>query len=507
MKVFHFFIFLLFLCVPDAYSQESNGWLYVATAPPNSIWRPNDVVEIEKNNILIAYWDYQKTSHVIKLSEDGVLMCGTSISAPDTTVIITRLFANDNYDVNGFTAIGLCSPDSGGAEALLFMHFDEDCNVQKRKVVPCVGLHHPIVSLCVLEQSGGFKIAMSESDFRTHHLAKFDAEGALLKWEGLEVDSLISICNLFETLEPDGCFGMYANISNNSQSAMGVLVFDDSLRFMGRKYFPQWTSYETNGDACYSYLYDRFNSMLLPSPDRLGYMVSSRLKESIFSSQLVINDQSSIIAKTDSFFTMQDHYEVVEHLNDTIEYPAFYKSIDYLTTSPAPYYIYQCSMQGNCLSEPGWPFSQTPLCVIVTKTDSNLNVVWKKRLLMGKVYSPFAIVATSDGGCVVAGMVYDFNSERRIDLFALKIDENGIVGLDEIEEESMAFIYPNPAGKTIKIGGVEAKETMVYNSIGRCVMCFRGNEANVEDLSAGVYLLRITNCDGLIQTLRLVIDK
>lgn len=504
MRFFLFFTLLSFLCVPVAHAQESNSWLYVATAPPYSVLRPNDVIETGKNNILIACWDYEKTSQIIKLSEDGVLMCGTSVSAPDTAVIVTRLFANDDNGVNGFISIGLCSPDSGCDEALLIMHFDEDCNLQKRKVVPCVGLQHPILNLCVLKQRGGFIIAISESDFRTHHLAKLDAEGSLLKWETLEEDSLISVCNLFETLAPDDCFGLYANINNNSQSAMGVLVFDDSLQFVERSLFPQWSSEEVNGNVCYSYLYDRFNSMMMPSPDRLGYVVSSRLKEFVYSP--VINDQSSIIAKTDSFFTMQDHYEVIGHLNDTVEYPAFYKSMDYLFTSSAPNYIYQCSMQGNCLSEPGWPFCQTPLCVIVTKTDSDLNIVWKKRFLMNEVYSPFAVIASSDGGCVVVGMVYDFNLERRADLFALKINREGTVGLGEIQEENMAYVYPNPARETVRIGGVVAKETQIYNALGQCVKTFRGNECGIEELSSGLYFFRVRDEKNKLQTLRVIVN-
>ena len=482
------------------YSQDTGGWLYVATAPPNTIWRPNDIIETESDNIVIAYWDYQKASHISKLSASGVLLNEVTVSAPDTTIIIKSLFADEGKDSDGFRAIGLCYPDTGDVEAILFMRFDENCNVVQQKAVPCVGLLHSIANLCVLKQRDGFKIAVTENDFRRHHLAKFDEEGTLLKWEELELDSLLSICNLFETLEEDGSFGMYANISNSSQASMGVLIFDDSLQFVERRHFHQWNSVEPNGDICLSYLKDEFNSMMMPSPDRMGYLVSSRLEEGLYSSsQWIKSDQSSIVAKTDSSFTMYEHYEVIEHLNDTIEYPAFYKSIDFSTKSVTLPYVYQCSMQGNCLGEPGWPFCQYPLNVVVTKTDANLNIVWKKRFLTDKVYSPFAIASTSDGGCVVVGMVYDFNLEHRIDLFALKINENGNVGLKEIHEENMAFVYPNPVKETLKIGGEEAFEVQVYNTLGQLVKTAQNtNEVSLEGLPQGVYLLRIATKDGRV---------
>ena len=490
----------------SAYSQESVGWLFVATAPPNGVWRPNDVIEIDGNNVMTAFWDYQKASRIIKLSEHGVLLGEVEVSAPDTTIIIARLFANDDEETKSFTALGLCHPDSGEDDALLMVFFDENLNVMQRKTVACADSIHSIFNLCVLKQSSGYKVAITELGFRQHYLASLDADGNLLKCEKLVTDSLLSICNLFEIPEGDGRFGMYARISVDSQAAMGVLVFDDSLHLVKREHFGQWNSVEgTNGSSCISYLCDDLNSMMLPLPDRSGYLISSKLKESLYSStQLIQNDESSIIAKTDSAFVIQDHYEVINHLNDTIEYPAFYKSVDYLAASTAPCCIFQCSMQGNCLGEPGWPYCQTPLCVIVTKTDADLNVIWKKRFLTGKVYSPYAITATIDGGCAVAGMVYDFNSERRIDLFVLKINADGTVGLDEIQEESMAFVYPNPAKETMRIGGIEALETQVYDALGKRVMSFRGNEANVGALPAGVYLLRVADGEGENHTIRLV---
>ena len=94
-----------------------------------------------------------------------------------------------------------------------------------------------------------------------------------------------------------------------------------------------------------------------------------------------------------------------------------------------------------------------------------------------------------------------------LDVFVLKIDADGVVGLDEIQEESMAFVYPNPIKGTVNIGGVEAEETVVYNTLGQRVMAFRGNEANVEVLADGVYMLRVTDGKGLTHTIRIVVNK
>ena len=114
-------------------------------------------------------------------------------------------------------------------------------------------------------------------------------------------------------------------------------------------------------------------------------------------------------------------------------------------------------------------------------------------------------MATSDGGCLILGNVYDHNPELYQDVFALKINADGTVGLDEIQEENMAFVYPNPAKETIRIGGVEAEETDVYNTLGQRVMNFRGNEASVVALTTGTYVLRVTDIDNKNHTLRVVV--
>ncbi len=116
-------------------------------------------------------------------------------------------------------------------------------------------------------------------------------------------------------------------------------------------------------------------------------------------------------------------------------------------------------------------------------------------------------MATSDGGCLILGNVYDHNPELYQDVFALKINADGTVGLDEIQEENMAFVYPNPAKETIRIGGVEAEETDVYNTLGQRVMSFKGGEANVEKLPNGIYLMIISGSEGTLHTLRLVVHR
>ena len=167
--------------------------------------------------------------------------------------------------------------------------------------------------------------------------------------------------------------------------------------------------------------------------------------------------------------------------------------------------VFQCSIL-NEHPGPGGLMQPFPTGISVIKADQDLNVEWKKRFLRDGNYQAKVINATADGGCLVAGSLGNFQAQR-FDVFALKINADGTVGLDEIQEESMAYVYPNPAKETIRFGGMEAKETQVYNTLGQCVLSFCGNEANVSNLSAGVYLLRVFDSESAVHVLRFVVDR
>jgi hypothetical protein len=67
-------------------------------------------------------------------------------------------------------------------------------------------------------------------------------------------------------------------------------------------------------------------------------------------------------------------------------------------------------------------------------------------------------------------------------------------------------VYPNPASETLRIDGLEAAEIQVYNALGQLVKVVRGtNEVNVSGLPEGLYLLRITDAEGIKHVARVAV--
>ena len=75
---------------------------------------------------------------------------------------------------------------------------------------------------------------------------------------------------------------------------------------------------------------------------------------------------------------------------------------------------------------------------------------------------------------------------------------NGINGSDS---NVYVCIYPNPTSNLVHIEGIEASDAQVYNALGQLVKTIQSsNEIPVVDLPQGVYMLRITDMNGMVYT-------
>ena len=79
------------------------------------------------------------------------------------------------------------------------------------------------------------------------------------------------------------------------------------------------------------------------------------------------------------------------------------------------------------------------------------------------------------------------------------------LSVNENAEKHLA-VYPNPSDRIVNIEGIEPVKVQVYNSLGQLVGVLSNiNRISVEDLSEGIYLLRITASDGATYSKRLVV--
>ena len=109
--------------------------------------------------------------------------------------------------------------------------------------------------------------------------------------------------------------------------------------------------------------------------------------------------------------------------------------------------------------------------------------------------------------------VYELNQSNNVWGFDVNHVNNGFPVLSRTDLSINSHVakdltvYPNPTNGIMNIEGVEVSFVNVYNILGQTVRIFnKSNRINVNDLQEGLYLLRITSTDGVIYSMRLVVQ-
>jgi len=132
----------------------------------------------------------------------------------------------------------------------------------------------------------------------------------------------------------------------------------------------------------------------------------------------------------------------------------------------------------------------------ITKLDSNFNLKWIRYFpsyLTNDVLDPtLKTIATQDGGCAIFGNTG--TSSVRQDLFILKLNEFGTVGLNEINSklENEITVYPNPANNEINISTPIKNATYTFtNMYGELVSKGKSPKINTSALANGIYFITL----------------
>ena len=167
--------------------------------------------------------------------------------------------------------------------------------------------------------------------------------------------------------------------------------------------------------------------------------------------------------------------------------------------------IYHCGMNGLKDQTQGY-VGPEPSEIVVSKFDMDLNLIWRRWYgVNDDFYNINTILATEDGGCILAGYHAKAPGYYAYYSYILKVDENGYDAVGE-NAESVAkpyFCYPNPAKDNIDIElspDVNCQSVEIYTLDGRLVETLpetsQQTTINVENLNAGVYILKIKMADG-----------
>ncbi len=523
----------LMLCVIPSYSQE-RGFFRIYPSEGNK-FGTSCAIETEDHSFIVAlnndlYGD--SCARLLKLSPEGDVTNSVYVDEPDESFSLYHLFRHP-FDHGTFVGTGMYSfsdtvPSPFKLSVPYLIHFDDGLNVTLRKQVelpeaferksalyPQVmfnkdwNLFGEYLFYTPSIPPGGYRRLFTEmsvdGDFVrivedtldlylgggpetvfeypvTHEVGTFRRGGSDLVHKLYKLDDDFEAEELNE-LRRFGYDTLSYNITHISTrynvlaySGADILPLDDTTLLFSMKTDEHWYQW-------------------WPEP---------------IDTNIFITDPSAVLFKTDLEGNMRD-YCVIKSYNDSIEVVPWVCSVGITKANvPGRKDIYHC-----CYSQYS-DLCENPNTLTLTKLTDDFEILWQKSYTVPEVYlEAHHLMVTSDGGCLVVGSVtrgcnQPYSQGERNEWFALKLNPDGTVGMNEggIEVRPYAF-YPNPVKEQLHMQfspDVQPVQVELYDLQGRLVRTQSKAFENIDmsQLPAGTYTLRVTLEDGKVYTDKVV---
>jgi len=303
-----------------------------------------------------------------------------------------------------------------------------------------------------------------------------------------------------------------------------VLKFNNQLDSINA-YFSHGSSYHLIGDLLYDenqkkvdifylgpYITKSGSSMkVLELDSNLNYIASLSLPENIITEPTSIYLTDTTYILTGVTHTMAIDRFISTYLmtydHDSLKRQQIYNDPDTLLYAGA---TPNTAVNGESIFISGlynihpfeYPWQSTPSWIQVTRLDRSLNIISNNFYGGDAFYSPYSIIATSDGGAFLTGFRYDLQTHL-FDVFALKVDTNGAVtGDSETDRNDIAgaILAPNPGhDKVSAIVGAQYKsaDIFLYDLKGKTILYkkLEGNRQTIDlsGLKPGSYVYVFTS--------------
>ncbi len=432
------------------------------------------MIECSNGDIIISVTNNQ-FAKLIKLNNEGIFTDSIDILNPVNGKC--ELFHLLKVDNNKFMAFGKYNTET--SFNLWAVTFDYSLNIIGDTKIPVNGNISPIYQYAIINDIGNIVTLSTYEQVPTYYdvmLHELSADGNLIKEK------------LF-----DG-YGIASDIIQLPSTQYRIIVYGDIQKSFIKTYCLD-SDFAIENSCPVPWDLHFHNTIKLLNDTTL--LITGK---KIFSGGS--NERNLGLVKTDLNNNLIDY----EHYGktDTMDYPAVHNNLDFISENN----IYYGGISNLDLVNPY--FSHMPSWFFLNKIDGNLNLKWQKFYGGDACYFPWAILATQDGGCVMAGTRYDYHTQtnQERDLYVLKVDGGGLITwTQEIPLEiQLATVYPNPGTNLLNIKTDNKKldfELMNLNSqvVIRQMLNNNHKTINTESLKSGMYFYRlIDNKNKTIET-------
>jgi len=478
-KIIFAIILSLLYFTQDIKSQGTTFEYLLSSSLDESFW---DIIETSDNNIYFigglssVQHPYKDYGLIVKLDKYGNLIDSIVVSSPDKSMQITRILPSVNQELVLVTSIY----DTLGtvrAVSIRLNIMDNDLNLHNQSDFMFPSTYRLVHLSASIESTGNILVGGAVSiqgSVPRPYFYEFNSD-----FDSLKAKFYLDDGGIFSNLKAldNGSYWMLNMISNQYE------ILDSELNIVSVQKVPNRLS------SNYGVVWDTDTSF---------YLLGDGIQQST----------PHTLGFIRQFHPMDTTGHIYNHWNvsDTIDFPAFWGGIDFKNKDS----IFIGGTRNIAIT--GNYYTRWPSWFVILQTDSLLNIRWERFYGGDAYYMMGKLIATNDGGCIVAGTRYDYmnTTELETDIIVLKLNHDGLItsnqGKPSIEMHE-AIVYPNPGDKEIVVRiAVQYKHSVfeLFDINGRHILKqnFTGTQGKVNTtfLENGTYIYRITSNDGLFET-------
>lgn len=488
------------------YAYEETGHHYGATA----------ILPIANDGLLVAIGDGRYPTYslientpakIIKLSEQMEETRIIQLSDDDVFSYVKNLYkdpANNKF----YYAIGKLYDVEHECEKPYLVHFDNDLNILSQTTIdlPEYCRYLTEVRTLLADDDRIYWVSSFQNDFPSLPFSasaqiymKIDLDGSLAQrvCDSTQPCDYCITGDIFPFNDGSGDFGHLYTTYSDFPGAHNILKrFTRDLQLS--------VVFEADGITPINEPYGNCTYSLTPPA---GYQSTLILPDGklLYTDQTVEtiwgtgcdtwDNMCSPIFKIDLDSMQIQQYQIIGRENDSTEIVWSVRAMDLNNHGE----LFHC-----CNTVPGFnSIYYLPKRIKVTKTDSDLNVIWQKSFWIDGTHYCNGVKAIEDGGCFIYGTsIKNENGSDIRSAFVFRLSADGLIYLPEREDAPRPFAHwPSPVTNQLQLRfstDFRPARIELYDLIGRQVLTQRSNLEHIDmsQLPAGTYTMRVSMEDG-----------
>jgi hypothetical protein len=497
ISVIKLLLTFLLISVVNVYSQ--NGFVFnYSSLNSNSI---TDIIESDVGGFFISIGknaynaSEPQSSTILKISSNGLLLDEFDLVIADSIILINQIHWHPTIN-NKLIAVGVVYPDGDQLNrSFIKVSLNTLSGAFYYQVVPLPGYQTIAIMHSIIDPHNNIIIAGSVQTQPNNifalnpYLLTLDLDGNLLnyvvnEWPNTQFTDDVSIYQ-----QSPLKYGVtYTGVAPEPASFSFFAVYDSLLLLEDIYSLPVLA---TGGNV---------TSMSINEDVRMftGRQTTVHIPHNInLNARTPLLDQDVAILLTDQNLQLINH--IILGAYDTVDYHAPQKGSDY-------YQEFIFNAFSSNIKANQFPYQTSPSWIIITKLDTDLNIIWQKYYGGDAHYVLYGIIPSSDGGCVMLGTRFHPDNPTGIDGYILKVGPDGLVSVPEVPgglQVKEVIVFPNPGSTHLNIQtGHENLEIRFYSANGSLHHLEKVNRfnhtINTASWPAGAYIYQIYKNESLL---------